>query len=34
MAAFGRKSSFWKDLAEQPESERPRIIFFRMDPAA
>ena len=34
MAAFGRKSSFWKDLAEQPESERPEIIFFRMDPAA
>ncbi len=30
--AFARKSSFWKDLAEKPESERPKIIFFRMDP--
>ena len=29
--AFGRKSSFWKDLAEKPESARPKIIFFRMD---
>ncbi len=29
--AFARKSSFWKDLAEKPESERPKIIFFRMD---
>ncbi len=32
LAALGRKSSFWKDLAEKPESERPKIIFFRMDP--
>ena len=30
--AFGRKSSFWKELAEKPESERPKIIFLRMDP--
>lgn len=30
--AFGRKSSFWKDLAQKPESARPKIIFFRMDP--
>ena len=30
--AFGGKSSFWKDLAEEPESKRPKIIFFRMDP--
>ncbi len=29
--AFARKSSFWKDLAEKPESDRPKIIFFRMD---
>ncbi len=32
LAAFARKSSFWKDLAEKPESARPKIIFFRMDP--
>ena len=32
LAAFGRKSSFWKDHAEKPKSERPKIIFFRMDP--
>ena len=31
LEAFGRKSPFWKDLAEKPESERPKIIFFRMD---
>ena len=30
--AFTRRSSWWKHLAEQPESERPKIIFFRMDP--
>ena len=30
--AFARKSSFWKDLADKPESDRPKIIFFRMDP--
>lgn len=32
LAALGRKSSFWQDLAKKPESERPKIIFFRMDP--
>ncbi len=38
--AFGRKSwggvagfaAFWKDLAEKPESARPKIVFVRMDP--
>jgi hypothetical protein len=30
--AFSRKLSFWKDLAEKPDSERPKVIFFRMDP--
>lgn len=32
LAAFAEKLPFWKDLAEQPESERPKIIFLRMDP--
>lgn len=32
LGAFARKSSFWKDLAEQPEAERPRVFFLRMDP--
>ena len=31
-AAFGRKSEFWKGLGEKPEAERPRIVFFRMEP--
>ena len=30
--AFAQKSSLWKRLAEKPESERPKTIFFRMDP--
>jgi len=32
LAAFGRKMPFWNDLAAKPESERPKIIFLRMDP--
>ncbi len=31
-AAFGRKSPFWKQLGDTPAAERPRIVFFRMDP--
>jgi hypothetical protein len=30
--AFARKSPFWKELAAQPESERPKLHFLRMDP--
>ncbi len=30
--AFAAKSDFWKGLAEKPESERPTLIFLRMDP--
>jgi len=30
--AFGRKSPFWKDLAAQPEAERPKLYFLRMEP--
>ncbi len=32
LAAFTRKSSFWKELSETSESERPQLIFLRMDP--
>ncbi len=32
LAAFGRKMPFWSELAAKPESERPKIIFLRMDP--
>lgn len=32
LAAFAGKFAFWKDLAEKPESERPKLVFFRMDP--
>ncbi|MBW2242930.1 MAG: hypothetical protein JRH01_13180 [Deltaproteobacteria bacterium] len=32
--AFGRRFSFWEDLAEKPESARPKIVFLRMDPRA
>jgi hypothetical protein len=38
--AIGRKSwggdagfvAYWKGLAEKPDSERPKIVFMRMDP--
>jgi len=30
--AFGRKFPYWKEFGETPASERPRIVFFRMDP--
>ena len=33
-AAFAQKMPFWKELAEKPESERPKLIFMRMDPSA
>jgi hypothetical protein len=32
LAAFARKYPFWQELVAKPESERPRIFFFRMDP--
>ena len=31
LAAFARKSSFWKELSEAPVSKRPQLIFLRMD---
>ena len=34
LASFSSKAPFWKELAEKPESERPKIIFMRMDPPA
>ena len=34
LAAFTQKMPFWKDLAEKPEAERPKLIFMRMDPPA
>lgn len=30
--AFARKMPFWKQLSEQPEAERPKLYFLRMDP--
>ena len=30
--AFAAKSPFWKELAAQPESERPKLYFLRMEP--
>jgi hypothetical protein len=30
--AFSRKSPFWKELAAQPEAQRPKLYFLRMDP--
>ena len=30
--AFVQKSPFWRDLAAQPEAERPKLYFLRMDP--
>lgn len=32
LEAFARKSEFWKQLAEKPAGERPKLIFLRMDP--
>jgi hypothetical protein len=32
LAAFARKSDFWKELAAKPEGERPTVYFLRMDP--
>ena len=34
LASFAAKTPFWKELAEKPESERPKLIFMRMDPPA
>ena len=34
LAGFAQKSPFWKELSEKPESERPKLIFMRMDPPA
>jgi len=32
LTAFARKMPFWKELADKPEPERPKIVFLRMDP--
>jgi hypothetical protein len=32
LAAFARKIPFWQEMASKPESERPKIVFLRMDP--
>jgi hypothetical protein len=32
LAAFARKLPFWKELADKPEADRPKIEFVRMDP--
>ncbi len=32
LAAFAQKMPFWKQLADKPETERPTIVFLRMDP--
>ena len=32
LAAFAAKMPFWHELAAKPASERPTIIFLRMDP--
>ena len=36
LAAFARKSTFWRDLAAQlaanPQAESPKVYFLRMDP--
>ena len=32
LAAFAQKMPFWKELAEKPEAERPKVVFLRMDP--
>ena len=32
LAVFGQRADFWKGMLEQPESERPNLILFRMDP--
>ena len=32
LAAFAGKNSFWQEMASKPASERPVIVFVRMDP--
>ena len=32
LSAFSGKFAFWKGLAEKSEAERPKLVFFRMDP--
>ena len=34
LAAFAQKMPFWRELADKPEAERPKLIFMRMDPPA
>src|SRR5688572_26651672 len=34
LAAFARRIPFWQEIASKPESERPKIVFLRMDPRA
>jgi hypothetical protein len=30
--AFAAKSPFWADMAKQPEDQRPKLYFLRMEP--
>ncbi len=32
LAAFAAKYPFWRDLAGQPDAERPGLVFVRLDP--
>jgi hypothetical protein len=32
LEAFAAKSPFWRDLAAQPEAQRPKLYFLRMEP--
>jgi hypothetical protein len=32
LEAFAAKHPYWKELLAEPESERPTIVLFRMDP--
>lgn len=32
LAAFSRKYPFWRDLGAKPASERPNLVFLRMQP--
>ena len=34
LEAFAAKYPFWQELAGKPESERPTLVFLRMDPPA
>lgn len=32
LQVFAERSAFWKEMLEQPESERPTLILMRLDP--